>query len=457
MVPLIRTLPNGNGFGNRPIPGFLANLQKMRPKATGAYKALIALSLLYFLRPEDVIPGLVLIPWAKIAGGVALIAVLTTLMSGKANFRIPVELKLLMVFWFWYLLAVPTAYWKGGALSYVLFRLSKCVIVVFLVTGLCDQFWMVKRLVWVQSMSVALMTVASVAVHHTQGGRLTGVLGGVFENPNDLAINIALNWPLCIAFFFMSKKPLNRLLWLTAILVMIFAIQMTYSRTGFVALGLAGVLVLYEFGWRGKRMWLIGVALLLGLLVIVAAPGNYSARIASIVTGNDPNSLDKGSREARKELLIASLETALHNPILGVGAAGFQASMGHFKVAHNTYTEIAADAGFPAVSLFIAVIFCCFRNLRVTRRSAAYHSDKDVKILTGGLWVCLAAYCVSAFFASTEFSLYPYFVFAYTTALRNTTSEESSLRPGPKKSLWLSRFEESKYADEPAKQLAETR
>ena len=131
----------------------------------------MALSLLYFLRPEDVIPGLVLIPWAKIAGGVALIAVITTLMSGKTVKR-PVELKILVIFWVWYLLAVPMAYWKGGALSYVLFRLSKCVIVVFLVTVLCDQFWMVKRLVWVQAMSVALMTVASVAVHHTQGGGL---------------------------------------------------------------------------------------------------------------------------------------------------------------------------------------------------------------------------------------------------------------------------------------------
>jgi putative inorganic carbon (hco3(-)) transporter len=451
----MRTLPERNAKTN-PAARFLGTLKAYRPKASGAYKALMALSLLYFLRPEDVIPGLVLIPWAKIAGGVALIAVITTLMSGKTVKR-PAELKLLVIFWVWYLLAVPMAYWKGGALSYVLFRLSKCVIVVFLVTVLCDQFWMVKRLVWVQAMSVALMTVASVAVHHTQGGRLTGVLGGVFENPNDLAINIALNWPLCIAFLFMSSRAMYRMLWLLAIVVMIFAVEMTYSRTGFVALGLAGVLVLWEFGVRGKRRWLIGVAMLLIGLVMVAAPGNYTARIASIVTGNDPNSLDKGSREARKELLIASIQTALHNPILGVGAAGFQASMGHFKVAHNTYTEIAADAGFPAVTLFIAVIVCCFRNLRVSRTSEAYNSDKDVKILIGGLWVSLAAYCVSAFFASTEFSLYPYFVFGYTIAIRQTTLLQDTLKSGPKRPLWLSRLGEKNYADEPTKQLAEIR
>jgi len=41
------------------------------------------------------------------------------------------------------------------------------------------------------------------------------------------------------------------------------------------------------------------------------------------------------------------------------------------------------------------------------------------------LWVSAAAYVVSAFFASTEYSMYPYFLVAYTTALYQISRSQS--------------------------------
>jgi len=65
---------------------------KKRQRAKGAYLALLILSALYFGRPEDVIPGLNVIPLAKIAGGVALVALILSLMSGKAKQKLaPIE------------------------------------------------------------------------------------------------------------------------------------------------------------------------------------------------------------------------------------------------------------------------------------------------------------------------------------------------------------------------------
>jgi len=399
---------------------------KKRQKAKGAYLALLLLSALYFARPEDVIPGIHVIPLAKIAGGIALVALILGLMSGRSKQKLAPEVKCLLGFFVWYCITIPFAYWRGGAFTTVMTRLSKGIIAALLVAVLVEELWQLRRLIWVQAGAVAGMTVLSVAVHHTHGGRLTGALGGVFENPNDLAINIALNWPLCIAFFFLARG-FKKALWAGGILIMLVGVELTYSRSGFLAIALAGVLVLWEFAIHGRRFYLIFLGGFLGVAVLIVSPGHYAERIASIVTGQQEDSMDRGSREARKQLLLESVSTAVHNPVFGVGAGNFEVLSGNWHVAHNTYTEIAAEGGFPALLLFLFVIYRTFFNLRQVRKSNAYKLDSEVRILTGGLCVAVVAYLVSAFFASTEYSMYPYFLVAYTTALYQITRAQSRL------------------------------
>ncbi len=389
---------------------------KQRNRAKGAYLALLALSALYFGRPEDVIPGIGMIPMAKIAGGLALIGLLLSLISGKVKQKFAPETKYVVALFAWYCITIPFAAWRSGALTVVMTRLSKAVIVAVLVALVVKELWQLKRLVWVQATAVAGMTVMSLALHHTHGGRLVGALGGVFENPNDLAINIALNWPICVGFFFMARG-LKKVAWAVPVFAMLIGVELTYSRSGFLAISLAAVLAIWEFAIRGRRLHLLLVAGLLGGVLLVAMPGHYVARLTSIVTGNEADSLDRGSREARKELLLNSIRTAIHNPMFGIGAGNFEVTAGSWHVAHNSYTELAAEGGIPALILFLLMLYRTMRNIKMTRASTLYKIDPDVRGLTGGLWVSVAAYMVSAFFASTEYSMYPYFLVAYTTAL----------------------------------------
>jgi O-antigen ligase len=390
--------------------------RRKKQQAKGAYLALLALSALYFGRPEDVIPGIGQIPMAKIAGGLALIGLLLSLASGKAKQKFAPETKYVICLFFWYCITIPFAYWRAGAFVTVMTRLSKSVIVAVLVALVVKEFWQLKRLVWVQATAVALMTLVSVGLHHTHGGRLVGALGGVFENPNDLAINIALNWPICVAFFFMSKG-FRKVLWAGAVLVMLVGVELTYSRSGFLATTLAAALVIWEYAIRGKRLHLLLVAALLAGILLITMPGHYMARLASIVTGNEVDSMDNGSIAARKGLLLESVKTALHNPLFGVGAGNFEVTAGSWHVAHNSYTETAAEGGIPALIFFMLMLYRTLRNVKMTRLSKMYEANAEVRGLTGGLWVSVAAYMISAFFASTEYSMYPYFLVAYTTAL----------------------------------------
>jgi len=386
-----------------------------RQRANGAYLALVVLAALYFGRPEDVIPGIGLIPMAKIAGGLALLGLLLSLMSGKKRKFAP-ETKYVIALFVWCAVTIPFAFWRAGALNVVMTRLSKGVIVAVLVALVVQEMWQLKRLIWVQAAAVAAMTVVSVALHHQKGGRLVGALGGVFENPNDLAINIALNWPICVGFFFMARGP-KKLIWGAVSLIMLVGVEMTYSRSGFLAIVVAAVMVLWEFGVRGKRPLLFLVVGILGLGILVASPGGYAARIASIVVKNQGDPRGEGSREQRKQLLIDSIKTAFQHPVFGIGAGNFEATNGTWHVAHNTYTEIAAEAGFPAFILFMLMFYRAFHNIRMVRNSPAYETDPIIRGLTGGLWVSVAAFMVGALFASTEYSMYPYFLIGYTTAL----------------------------------------
>jgi O-antigen ligase len=250
-----------------------------------------------------------------------------------------------------------------------------------------------------------------------------GVLGGVFENPNDLAINIALNWPLCFAFLLLADKAWKKALWAGAMFIMAVGVVMTYSRSGFLAIVVCALISLYHFGIKGRRYYLVGLAGAACVVLAIAAPmmGLYPkawlSRMESTVAGNFQGSFDNGSREARTELLAISLRDMAEHPIIGVGPGNFAAVSGTWRVAHNTYTELGAEGGIPALILFLLILSRAFINLRRVSRSVAFKTDLELKIFAGAMWASCAAYLVGAAFSDTQYELFPYFMVAYTTAL----------------------------------------
>ena len=396
-------------------------LKPSKEKSAFAYKTVLALSILYYSRPEDVIPGLNHIPMAKIAGGLALIALVFGVRREGAVKKWPIEVKLLFLMLAHMILTIPFAYWRGGAFQTVFSKFSKCVIVALLVTVLVTSMRELKKLLWVQAASLAVMTLASVLTHHR--GRMGGVLGGVFENPNDLAINIALNWPLCFAFFLLADKGWKKVLWAGGMFIMVVGVVLTYSRSGFLAILVCGLISLYEFGLKGKRIHLVAVAGVSVLLLAIAAPvfGLYPkiwiARMESTVLGRIKDSYDQGSREARTELMKESLSDMATHPVFGVGPGNFGSFSGTWRVAHNTYTELGAEAGIPAVFLFLLVLWRAFRNLQRVERSALYKTDVEFRLFTGAMLASFFAYLLGAAFSDTQYELFPYFMIGYTTAL----------------------------------------
>ena len=433
----------------RPEPVMLSarhNVPRLigRSRSTLAYSALVVFSFLYYTRPEDFIPGLAIVPINKIAGGIALAALIFGI-PARQRHRLTTELKVLLVLLVQLLLCIPFAYWRGGAYDAVVNKFSKGVIVALLIYGVTTTVKELRRLLFIQAASVALVAVASVIVHHTLQGRLMGLQKGILENPNDLAINLAINFPLCMAFMLAARGGGKKLLWAAGLAIMSWAVVATYSRSGLLAMVVTVVICIWEFGIKGRRPYILMGTVLVAFVALgaVVLTPHYIARMQSIFGGNVEGSLDRGSFEARQHLLVESLELTAKHPVFGIGPGNFAAYTGEWRVAHNTYTELSAEAGVPALLLFVALLLLTLRKLKKVRELPGYAGHEDIRLWTSALWAALAAYLAGAVFASTEYSLFPYFMVGYVSALYQIASHPAAEAPAPSRlsgSKWTRRW-----------------
>ena len=388
-----------------------------------AYDALVLFSLAYFVRPEDFIPGLNIIPIGKIAGGIALLALIFVVPSSHRN-KLTIELKVLLLLLGWMVLCIPFASWRSGALDTVVNKFSKGIIVAFLIYMVATSLTQVRRLLTIQAGTVALITIASLLVHRTEFGRLMGIQKGILENPNDLAINIAINFPLCVAFLFAAKKIWSKAFWSISLVFMVWAVIATYSRSGLIAMVVSILICLWEFGVRGKRPMMMVSAVFVAIVAtgVIAVTPNYLIRVESIFRGNIEGSGDRNSREARKELLIDSLTIMTSHPIFGIGPGNLPSYTQTWRVAHNTYAELGAETGLPGFTLFVLLLALTLRKIKRIRKLPGYESSEDIRLWTSGLWAAMAAYTSGALFSSTEYNLFPYFMVGYVCAVYQIAS-----------------------------------
>jgi O-antigen ligase len=416
---------NTSAKGKEGPTGWMARVQAVatRGRRPFVYGALVTFSVLYYFRPEDFIPGLNYIPMARIAGVIGAVALAVGMMSGTRA-KIPQVVKILWLLLLQMALCVPFALWPGGAFSRVFESFDKAVIVAMLIGMTVVTTWELRKLLWIQVSAVAMVTIASILLRNFRDGRLEGIQKSILENPNDLAIGIAISFPLGLAFM-LNARGFRRVVWGIALVFMALGVVLTYSRSGLMALILSLAICVWEYGIKGKRRSIV-VITVVGLVVGMGAAlstAHYRARVESIFLGNIEGSGDKGSLEARKALLKKSLMIAATHPLVGVGPGCFLLVDQGWVVAHNSYTELAAEAGFPALFLFLWAVGASLKNIAQARKSIHYKEDPEFRLFTQALWAGMVAYLTGACFASTEYNLYPYFMMAYTCAMARISNQ----------------------------------
>ena len=396
-----------------------------RHRNSFAYGALVVFCFLYFYRPEDFISPLGYIPMAKISAVLAFLGLIAGVQA-QGKVRVPNAIKFLLALLFQMVLTIPFAIWRGGAADTVFNKFSKTVITAILVSLVVVSLRQLRQLLWIQTSAVVVISVAAVLLRHQRDGRLEGFGYGVLQNSNDLALNIAIVFPVCVAFM-LHARGLKKAVWIIAMALMLVAVEMTYSRGGLLALIICGGISLYEYGIKGKRRYLIGITVLIAVigLGIVAASSTYRARVESIVLGNIEGSHDKNSRDARLGLLKKSIVVSAEHPIFGVGPGNFKILDSGWVVAHNTYTELSAEAGVLSLVFFLLALRAALKNIAEAKRSERYQGDPDFRLFTQALFAGMAGLIVGGCFGSLEYNLYPFVMIGYTCALVRLAGEPS--------------------------------
>src|SRR5579864_3676124 len=248
----------------------------------GAFFWLSAFYVAYCARPTDWIPGFANVPVVKISGIFALIALLMSAGRSRRRLRdLPREaIYFLAIICLLFVSALVNPIWKGGAFFGTL-DFSKALVAWVLIYLVITSFTRLRRLIFIQSASVAVITLVSV-VKGRSHPRLQGVLGGIYSNPNDLAFAIVLSLPFALMFLLQGQGLLRRLAWALALLVMAGALVLTGSRAGFIQLVIAGSVCLWHFGVKGRRSMLLVKTFLVGAALLIGAGGKIKSRFMAI-------------------------------------------------------------------------------------------------------------------------------------------------------------------------------
>lgn len=184
-----------------------------------------------------------------------------------------------------------------------------------------------------------------------------------FGDPNDYAILLVLGMVLTLDESANSRRPLLRVVWLAAMVVVAFAFTLTKSRGGMVA----GLFAISAYGVARVGT---GATLLLGALSIPLLVPRLG-RMGTIVTGFQAG--DTGA--IRFHLWHECMRLFMESPLFGVGLSEFRRRGGMGLVAHNTFLECFAELGFLGGSLFLGSYLLAILSV--------WHSRNDKSVATG--------------------------------------------------------------------------
>lgn len=225
--------------------------------------------------------------------------------------------------------------------------------------------------------------------------------GGVVGDPNYYALVAVSMFPLCVALLPEAAGYLRWMLALTGLAV-IASVLLSASRGGF--LSLAFCLIYMSFRGRRRLAMLAGIVLLTVFLswMLPHSPWQRFFR---------PGVGDVVSSEARKQALLAGWEMIKAHPLTGIGVGMYKPSMPLYNpdarfavIGHNTYVEIAAELGVPALIVFVVILFTCWR--RAGRTALAYEQEGDTATarLARAIEIGIASFAFAALFLSAQYA-----------------------------------------------------
>ena len=308
------------------------------------------------------------------------------------------------------LLLMPIAASPKDSIETLTDSYLKTVVIFILMVNLTDtrqRLFSLWKMVVICGVALSLGAIRSYMKGEftARGVRIEGLVGGMFENPNDLATALDLLLPFAVALTLISKGR-ARLFYLGCAAVLTIGVLVTLSRGGFLGLIASCGVLMWKLG-RGRRLrTTLAAALICGIL-LAATPGGYGNRIATIFNIEQDQT---GSAQQRRELLERAASIAIRRPVVGVGMGNFHIYSINEHEAHNAYLEIAAELGVMGLIAYLIVIFAPLRSLRRIERQTRgmrSKSEREMYWLSVSIQAAFIAYMVLQLFRLDSIPLVP--------------------------------------------------
>jgi len=273
----------------------------------------------------------------------------------------------------------------------------------FLVVQLVDGRREIRRALRWFTCSVAAAAVYALwlfLVAHS-GYRVAGPL----EDPNDFAYLLACTLPLTAYLIGADRR--RRVLWAACFVVIAAAMLATFSRGALVGIG---ALLLWGVLTRRIPTWALATGLVTAAIVAGLAFTIWRPLLDTAL--QQKSHIAQGNIESRQSLWSAAIKLSERRPLTGVGPGRFPKEARPLlrnnpielekPVTHNTYLEILAENGIPALLLFIAYLAGTWLLLRRALARALRREDADGRRLATALQASVVIAIVAATFLSEE-------------------------------------------------------
>ncbi|MGH9161836.1 MAG: O-antigen ligase family protein, partial [Vicinamibacteraceae bacterium] len=287
--------------------------------------------------------------------------------------------RLLIALFAYAIVTLPFVEWPGSVLKHGIPELIKAVVFYYFTALLVTSEQKLKRVLFVFTVCQALRVLEPVYLHVTQGywgsaasmdggtefmSRLSGAPSDVV-NPNGLAAVIVTVIPF--VHYLWTQRPSGRIAYVGLMPVLLYALMLTGSRSGMVALAATFMLIWLQ-SHRKALLTLAGVVVV--MFSIPRLSEDLQDRYLSIV---NPNTRNYYTADQRVEGIKDDFRVAMRRPFFGHGLGTSREANGnfgtHYQPSHNLFTEVAQELGFVGMPLFGALLVAIGISVRRALRT----------------------------------------------------------------------------------------
>ena len=405
-----------------------------KPRQAQESKAGFYLVLAYFFfefgRPQELVPGLRLLPFGT---GISILLILNVLMYGKVDFS-KLQTKLWLPLFGVMAIHVPIAvnnYW--ALMTFKDMILMYCVYLGVITFVNSTEKMMTLMKLWIGLHGfLAVMGIA-------KGGRGIGAWMGD-ENDFCMVMNMAV--PFGYFLLFSSTGVAQKMKYLGLLGTFILAAMASLSRGGFFGLAAVGAYCWYRSPKKLNALIVVVVAV---LFMLMLAPEKYWDEISS---STSDQTMSSGTGAARLYTWGIGMDMFYANPIIGIGQSNFPWTFGIYegdqnfygrsiggRQAHSAWVTLISELGLAGIVIIGVMLLQCYKDLKfVRRRFTPASRQKRVQTVRPGEDVraylaramegSLIGFIVSGVFISTLWYPSLWIMMALVVALRNISETQ---------------------------------